>query len=227
MPVHLQREIERLKKQTLALSASVEENLRRAVRSIMTCDRALADEVIRTDQEIDHTEVDVEEECLKILALHQPVAIDLRYIVAILKIDHDLERISDLAVNIAERAREVSPLIGDTMPFDLPDLAHRVQTMLSQSLEALIDLNPQLARKVWMSDDEVDVINRQTYNNVKAAMGRRPELIDDLLSMLTVSRNLERIADHAANIAKDVIYLVEGEIVRHRRKELGLQPEAG
>ncbi|MFH0880951.1 MAG: PhoU domain-containing protein, partial [Lentisphaerota bacterium] len=129
-------------------------------------------------------------------------------------------RISDLAVNIAERALVVTPRVRVDMPFDLSDLAGRAQTMLAQSLDALINLNPELARKVWMSDDVIDEINRKTYENVKAGIARHPELIDDLLSMLSVSRNLERIADHAANIAKDVIYLVEGEIVRHRRKEL-------
>ncbi|MFH0878475.1 MAG: PhoU domain-containing protein, partial [Lentisphaerota bacterium] len=104
MPIHLQREIERLKKQTLSLSASVEDNLRRAVQSIINCDRETAAQAILTDQDIDHTEVDVEEECLKILALHQPVAIDLRFVVSVLKMNNDLERIGDLAVNIAHTA---------------------------------------------------------------------------------------------------------------------------
>jgi len=219
MPIHLQKEIEKLKQQPLSLSAQVEENLRAAVRAVLNRDPVAATAVIDRDTEIDHNEVNVEEECLKILALHQPVAIDLRFIISMLKINHDLERIGDLAVSMAERVIEFCHHPKPGLEFDITGLADRVQAMLKQSLDAMINMDAGLARKVWMADDEVDRINREACEEVKASLQQHPDQIDALLSILSVSRNLERIGDHAANIAKDVIYLVEGVIVRHRGKE--------
>ena len=221
MPIHLQKEIDRLKKLALSLSARVEDNLRAAVRAVMDRDTLLARRVIDADREIDRTEVDVEEECLKILALHQPVAIDLRYIVAILKINNDLERVGDLAVGIAERAEDLIDGPAFDIPFDLPGLSGKVQSMLSGSLDAMINLDAGLARRIWMSDDDVDQRNREAYTRIKERIQREPERVDGLISLLSVSRNLERVADHAVNIAKDVLYMVEGEIFRHRRTEFG------
>jgi phosphate transport system protein len=215
MPHHLQREIEKLKKKILSLCASVEENVRMAVRSIEDRDAELAERVINMDSEIDQSEVDLEEDCLKVLALHQPVAIDLRFIIAVLKINNDLERIGDLALNIAERAQFLSTQPSIAVPFDLETLAEKTQDMLQKSLDSLVNLNTALAREVCRTDDEVDEINRDMYDLVKDAIRVHPEQLDILIPYLSVSRYLERIADHATNIAEDVIYMIEGVIARH------------
>jgi len=215
MPHHLQREIEKLKKKILALCATVEKNVRLAVKSIEDRDAALAEEVIRQDPEIDQAEVDLEEDCLKILALHQPVAIDLRFIIAVLKINNDLERIGDLAVNLAERAQFLSTKPRIAIPFDLETLADKTQNMLRRSIDSLVNLNAALARDVCRTDDEVDNINRQMYDLVKDAIRTHPEQVEIIIPYLSISRYLERIADHATNIAEDVIYMIEGIIARH------------
>jgi phosphate transport system protein len=220
MSIHLQREIERLKKLILSLSATVENSLRQAVKSIADRDSTLAKQVVENDLEIDQAEIDVEEECLKILALHQPVAIDLRFIVAVLKMNNDLERIGDLAVNMAPRALLLNEQVKIDIPFDFSGIAEKTQTMLRSSLDSLVNLNPQLARVVCSMDDEVDAINRLMYDQVKAMICQHPEHIDSLIALLSVSRYLERIADHATNIAEDVLYMIEGHIARHGR-ELG------
>ncbi len=218
MPIHLQREVERLKRLVLSLSATVEQDLRQAVKAIAERDSSLAKQVIERDAEIDQAEIDVEEECLKILALHQPVAIDLRYIVAVLKMNNDLERIGDLAVNIAQRALYLNSQGKVAIPFDFAGIAERTQTMLRSSLDALVGMNAELARKVCSLDDEVDAINRKMYDQVKGAIRANPDNVDALIALLSVSRYLERIADHATNIAEDVLYMVEGHIARHGRE---------
>ena len=210
------REIERLKRLILGLSASVEESLHRAVTAVQNRDAALAREVIDGDAEIDQIEIDVEEEGLKILALHQPVAIDLRFIVAVLKINSDLERIGDLAANMAERAIALSQMEPAAVPVDLTGMATQVKGMVKKVLDALVNLDTGLAREVCASDDVVDNAHREMYEHVREQIQAAPETADHLLSLLSVSRGLERIADHATNIAQDVIYMLEGEIVRHR-----------
>jgi phosphate transport system protein len=217
MPMHMQREIERLKKMILSLSAVVEESVRTSVRSIEDRNGALASEVIASDARIDQTEVDVEEECLKILALHQPVAIDLRYIVAVLKMNNDLERIGDLAVNIAERTVFLCERAPIPAPFDFGGMCHKTLGMLQGSLDAMMNMDPDRARAVLASDDEVDDINRQMYAKISGALRQNPEHAEVLLSYLSAARSMERIADSTTNIAEDVIYLVEGRIVRHGR----------
>lgn len=215
---HLQHEIEKLKKKILALGAKVEENLNQAITAAMQRDENLARNLIEKDQEIDRMEVELEEECLKVLALHQPVAGDLRFIVAVLKINNDLERIGDLAVNIAERAASLALLPPIALPFDLTEMAREVRVMLKKSLDALVNLDLELADEVCASDDQVDAINRQAYRQVTAAIRESLEQLESLINLLSISRYLERIADHATNIAQDVIYLLEGDIVRHRGK---------
>ena len=219
MAHHLQREIDRLKKNILALGAMVEESVDLAVKSIEDRDAKLAQRVLNTDNDIDQTEVDLEEDCLKVLALHQPVAIDLRFIIAVLKINSDLERIGDLACNIAERALVISQYPQATVPYDLQGLVDKTKWMLRSSLDSLVNLDAALARTVRASDNLVDDINREMYDLVKAAIRQRPNDLDILIPYLTVSRNLERIADHATNIAEDVIYMIEGVIARHRSPE--------
>ncbi len=219
MTTHLRNEIEKLKKNLLSISILVEESLRDAVFAITKRDKILAAVVIEKDEDIDQMEVYVEEECLKILALYQPVAIDLRFIVAILKINNDLERIGDLAVNIAERGLFLAGQHKLDVLFDFPGMAEKAQAMLRNSLDSLVNMDTEQAREVCAADDEVDDMNRQMYVQVKDGIRSHPENIDSLIHILGVSRHLERIADLATNIAEDVIYMVEGEIVRHMTED--------
>jgi len=216
MTRHFRIEIERLKKKILHLAAMVEENLQTAVRSITDKDVKLADEVISSDMSIDSREVEVEEDCLKILALYQPVAADLRYVIAVMKINNDLERIGDLAVNIAERSRPIARNIGTPVPFDLPGMLDVTLSMVKASVDALVTSDTQMARQVCADDDEVDNRHKEAFKAVQEKLRSEPALSEYFVSLLSVSRNLERIADHATNIAEDVIYMIEGEIVRHQ-----------
>lgn len=219
MPTRLHREIDKLKKHLVMLAAVVQERVRMAVKAIDEKDAGMAGKVIEGDLDIDTMEVELEEEGLKILALHQPVAIDLRYIVAILKINNDLERIGDLAVNIAERAAFLATQPSMDIPFDFPAMADKAQAMLRKSLDALVDMQEHLAYEVCAADDEVDAINREMYELVEEGIRTHPERLACLIQLLGVSRHLERIADLATNIAEDVIYMIEGEIVRHKAEE--------
>jgi phosphate transport system protein len=212
---HLRREIESLKRMIISLSTVVEENVRKAVRSIDQLDAKLAAEVIERDRDIDQSEVDVEEECLKILALHQPVAIDLRYIIAVLKINNDLERIGDLAVNIAERTLFLCEQDRLDVRFDFAGMSSKTLSMLKRSLDSLVNMDTQTARGVLVSDDEVDEMNRQMCREIADEIKREPEQTESLMRYFSASRHLERIADYATNIAEDVIYMMEGTIVRH------------
>jgi phosphate transport system protein len=214
----MENEIDKLKKRIMALCAQVEEQLWQAVRSIKEQNGDLARQIIDHDTIIDEEEVDIEEECLKILALHQPVAIDLRFIITVLKINNDLERIGDLAVNIAERAVFLAEQPKIKISIDLLEMAQNAQSMLRRSLDALVHRNPEIAYQVCASDDAVDQMNRQMYLKVQTAIQQNPEQISALIQLLSASRHLERIADHATNIAEDVIYMIEGQIVRHKNK---------
>jgi phosphate transport system protein len=219
MPAHLRREIENLKKEILTCGAIAEQSVRNATRAIEHRDEALAKGVIERDINLDQMEVEVEESCLKILALYQPVAIDLRFIIAVLKINNDLERVGDLAVNIAERAMFLATQPEVNVELDFTTMAVKTQEMLKKSLDALVNLNAGLAREVCACDDEIDAMNRQMYLIVQDAMNTHPDQIEPLTHLLSASRHLERIADHATNIAEDVIYMIEGEIVRHKTEE--------
>lgn len=212
---HLQKEIEGLKRRLLALCAKVERDVSLSVRAVEARDADLAGEIIADDTAIDVTEVDIEEECLKILALHQPVATDLRVIIGILKINNDLERIGDLAVNIAEEAQFVASQGLPPRPFDFAAMADKVKAMLRGSVDALVELSAEKAQGVRMADDTVDDMNRKNYDAVVDLVrsGKNDPVL--LLSLLSVSRHLERIADHATNIAEDTLYMISGEIVRH------------
>jgi phosphate transport system protein len=216
MPIYIHRELENLKKKIFSLCAVVEESVQQAVQSLENRDVHLAESVISNDEQVDRMEVDLEEECLKILALYQPVAIDLRFIISVLKMNNDLERIADLAVNIAERAISLAEEERIPPPFDYHEMAIKVQTMLKKSLDSLVNLDAKLARQVCALDDEVDAMLSDTFRLVKEQIRLHLERIDPLVHYLSVARHLERIADLATNIAEDVMYMIEGEIVRHR-----------
>jgi phosphate transport system protein len=219
MSVHLQREIDKLKRRLLSLCAIVGEQVEMAMRALLERDAELAREVRKRDLEVDEREVEIEEECLKTLALYQPVAVDLRFIVSALKINNDLERIGDLAVNIARKARAFACHEPMGIPFDLAGMSEKTQAMLSDSLDALVNLDVKLAGEVCGRDDEIDRMKRDVRRQVEAMIAASPEHTSVLLRLLAVSRNLERIADLATNIAEDVIYMVNGKIIRHQEGE--------
>jgi len=215
----MKREIDRLKQMLMSLCKVVEDSLRQAVKSIKDRDVELARRVIETDVEIDQMEVDVEEECLKILALYQPVAIDLRFIITALKINNDLERIGDLAVNLAERSVFLAAQEKVDIVLDLDAMTAKTESMLRKSLEALVNMDSKLAYEVCAADDEVDEMNHQMYLEVQDRIRANPDRTQPLIHILSAARHLERVADHATNIAEDVIYMIEGRIVRHKAED--------
>ncbi len=216
MNIQLQREIDKLKRQLLALSAKVENDVRIAVRAADNLDAAMAREVVSREEETNTMEVNVEEECLKILSLYQPVASDLRYIVAVLKINQDLERIGDLAVHIAERAIFLCSCPRIAIPVRLEQMAEKTQHLLKKVLDAFVNIDEAAAREVCASDREIDDMNQEIFQQVKEIIMKNPQQFESLLQIMHISRHLERIADHATNIAEDLIYLIEGRIVRHQ-----------
>lgn len=220
MPIRLQKELEKLKKRILSLGAMVEERVRMAIQTLELRDANLAEKIIRSDYEIDEFEVEVEEECLKILALHQPVAVDLRFIIAVIKINNDLERIADEAVNISERVQIIARRERLDIPFDYTLMAEKTASMLKKSLDALVNMDNALALDVLKLDDEIDNMKNHAYDVVKQAMGEYPDRLGYLINLLLMCRHLERIADHATNIAEEVVYMAQGEIVRHGNIDL-------
>ncbi|MFM8283188.1 MAG: phosphate signaling complex protein PhoU [Planctomycetaceae bacterium] len=216
MTRHIARQIDALKEKILRVGSLVEEAISRSITAVINRDQPLARRVLDNDAEIDRMEVEVEEECLKILALYQPVAADLRFVVAALKINNDLERMGDLATNIAKR---VGPLATGE-PVDLPPeirtMAMRAEEMVEQCLEAVVRGDPTLARRVREQDDAVDDARQSVRRSVMNGIRAEPAKLENLLRINSISKHIERIADMATNIAEEVIYMVEGDIVRHR-----------
>jgi phosphate transport system protein len=215
MTKHFRKELENIKKRILTLGSMVEDLVHDSVQAVDRVDADLADRIIKRDREINETEVDIEEECLKVLALHQPVAVDLRFIIAVIKINNELERIGDQAVNIAQRVQIIAKRPKPPFWFDYSEMGEKAQKMLRMSLDALVNLDVDLAYRVITMDDEVDQIKSDAYDKIKQAIQDLPERVGYYINLLLISRHLERLADHATNIAEEVIYLVEGEIFRH------------
>ena len=215
MTKHFRKELEIIKKRILTLGSMVEDLVHDSVQAVDRVDADLADRIITRDREINDTEVDIEEECLKVLALHQPVAVDLRFIIAVIKINNELERIGDQAVNIAQRVQVIAKRPKPPFWFDYSEMGEKAQKMLRMSLDALVNLDVDLAYRVITMDDEVDHIKNDAYDRIKQAIKDLPERVGYYINLLLISRHLERMADHATNIAEEVIYLVEGEIFRH------------
>ncbi|MBU0943711.1 MAG: phosphate signaling complex protein PhoU [Proteobacteria bacterium] len=215
MSRHLQRDIEKLKTNILRMGENVEDRVYRATLSIIKHDEQMALDVKNYDSEIDAIEVEIEESCLSILALYQPVAVDLRFIITVLKINNELERVGDLAVNIAERSAFMALQEEIKLPFDITGMALKAEGMLSRSIDSLINMDVQLAYKIRSEDDEIDAMTQDMYLHLNEAIVNNPEQINYLQHALSVGRHLERIADHATNIAEEVIYLINADIVRH------------
>jgi phosphate transport system protein len=216
MTKHIERQIENLKERILRVGTLVEEAISKSITALINRDAALAQRVIANDEEIDRMEVEVEEECLKILALYQPVAADLRFVVAVLKINNDLERMGDLARNIAKRVAQLAGAPAHDLPPEIRTMATQAQEMVKQCLDAVVKGDPALARQIRAEDDAVDDARLQIRRRILQGIKNSPEDVENLLRVNSVSKHIERIADMATNIAEDVIYMVEGEIVRHR-----------
>ena len=219
MTRHIERQIEHLKERILRVGTLVEEAISRSISAVINRDVALAQRVLASDEAIDRMEVEVEEECLKILALYQPVAADLRFVVAVLKINNDLERMGDLAKNIAKRVAQLE----DAGPLDLPPeirtMATQAEEMVRECLAAVVDGDPVLARRIREQDDAVDVQRQRVRKRILEGIKANPDRVEPLLRLNSITKHIERIADMATNVAKDVIYMVEGDIVRHRADE--------
>jgi phosphate transport system protein len=216
MTKHIERQIDQLKEKILRVGTMVEEAISKSITALINRDVSLAQRVAASDEQIDRMEVEVEEECLKILALYQPVAADLRFVVAALKINNDLERMGDLAKNIAKRVAQLANGEPCELPPEIRTMAMQAQEMVKQSLDAVVKADPALARQVREEDDAVDESRQQIRRKVLKGIKEHPENVENLLRVNSVSKHIERIADMATNIAEDVIYMVEGEIVRHR-----------
>lgn len=214
--MHLQRDLEALEQNLLNQSSVVEQMVYRAAQSLRELRTDIVQEVLASEELVNYREVEIEEECLKILALHQPVAVDLRRVATVLKINSDLERIADLAVNIGERTHSLMLYPDFTMPANLDKMAEEAISMVRDALDSFVRLDIQLARDVCRRDDIVDDLNRQVISDVQTLIEQNPADIEPAFHFYSASRHVERIGDHATNIAEDVIYLVEGEIARHR-----------
>jgi len=214
MAGHLHREIEKIKKEILSLGAMVEDRFQKAIYAVKTGDLKLAQKIIDTDFQVDEREIEVEEECLKILALYQPVATDLRFFVVVIKINNDLERIADYASSISKRFMTSSQDPGK-FKYDYTSMADQAAKMLRMSLDALVRMDVDMAYKVRDMDKDVNIMRNDAYDSMKKDIQKHPEMVGEIINMYLISRHLERIGDHTTNIAEEVIYLIEGEIIRH------------
>ena len=216
MTRHIERQIEHLKERILRVGTLVEEAISRSISAVINRDVALAQRVMASDEAIDRMEVEVEEECLKILALYQPVAADLRFVVAVLKINNDLERMGDLAKNIAKRVAQLEDAGPLELHPEIRTMATLAEEMVRECLAAVVDGDPVLARRVREQDDAVDAQRQRVRKRLLEGIKGSPDRVEALLRLNSITKHIERIADMATNVAEDVIYMVEGDIVRHR-----------
>jgi len=216
MSRHLQRDLESLEQNLLAQCSIVEKMMFRASQSITELRADLLDELLEDEETVNLREVQIEEECLKMLALHQPVAVDLRRVATVLKINGDLERIADLTVNVTERARVLVHYPQFAFPHNLEQMVQIATSMVRDAIDSFVQLDIEMAHDVCLRDDRVDDLNRQVIDDLRELLKSQTCEVEPALQLFSASRHIERMADHATNIAEDVIYLVDGEIARHR-----------
>ena len=215
MSLHFQKEMERLHRDIVSMCSTVEENISEAVNGLQNRSQGLAEELAVRDREVNELDVRIEEECLKILALYHPVANDLRRVAAVLKISGELERVGDLAVNMAERAAAISAHSDFPLPPRRSEMVRESLSMLHSSIDAYVEVDAQKAKDVIANDDVVDNLNVELLHQLRRDMMETPSLVDPGMHLFSAIRHIERVADHATNIAEDVVYLIEGEIIRH------------
>lgn len=214
------REIKRLKTLLLEQGEAVEEQVRLAKQALLGMDVKLAEVVVANDDAIDQREVDLQEECFKLLALHQPVAVDLRFLVAVLKFNNDLERIADLAGNVAKRTVKLKELNDTELVYDFAEMAAIARQMLHQAMSALVDIDAEATADVFALEKNLNRLHKTNSNIIRQALKKNPERAESLVHQLVISRNMERIGDLATNLAEEVIYVARGEIVRHSESPL-------
>ena len=216
---HFQEELQQLKARLLEMGGLAEEQVRLAVKGLVDRDRDLIDHVLTNDEPVNALHIEIDSRCFTLLALHQPMAIDLRAIVSAVKINTDLERVGDLAINIAEAARRYAQHPPVKKLIDIPRMASIAQTMLRDSLDAFVRQNTDLAQQVLNKDDELDDLKTQIFRELLTYMLQDQSTIEPALDLILISRHLERIGDHATNIAEDVIFIVSARDVRHHAGE--------
>ena len=212
---HFQEELEQLKTRLLEMGGLAEEHVRLAVQGLVERDRELLDRVITGDEPLNRLHIEIDSRCFTVLALHQPMAADLRTVVAAVKINADLERVGDLAVNIAEAAQRYASHPPVKKLIDIPLMAEIAQTMLRDALDAFVRRDVDLAQHVLDEDDRLDALKTQIFRELLTYMLQNPATIEPALDLILVSRHLERIGDHATNVAEDVIFIVSAKDVRH------------
>jgi phosphate transport system protein len=215
MTKHLQRDMERLERGILTLGSLVEDAINKSIVALVTRRRELAEEVLRIDNQIDRQEVELEEDCLKTMALHQPVAMDLRFLVMVLKVNNSLERMGDHAMNIAKSAIFLSTHEALDLSIDLMSMCDHVRSMVRQCLDAMVNENTVHAQQVCGMDDGVDSLNHDLRLELQHLMITDPGTVERSVQVLLAARHLERIGDLATNIAEDVVFCVDGAIIRH------------
>ncbi|QEG32896.1 phosphate signaling complex protein PhoU [Bythopirellula goksoeyrii] len=220
MSKHLSRDLEALEQDLLAQSSIVEGMILRASHAIAELQSGLLVKLLADEDQVNRGEVRIEEECLKLLALHQPVAVDLRRVATVMKINADLERIADLAVNLGQRAQSLVRFTSFHFPGRLEEMVDVAISMVRDAIDAFVRLDVDLAREVRLRDDQVDDLNREVIDDLQEMVRSNKGDIEPAMYYFSASRHIERIADHATNIAEDVIYLVDGEIARHRNEDL-------
>jgi phosphate transport system protein len=215
MERHLDQDLHRVRQSLLRMGGMVEGMVAQATQSLLDRNNRLSTEVIEGDRDVDQLEIEIDDMCHLILGTKQPTAVDLRFLVAVMKINSDLERIGDSAVNIAQSVLQLNDQPPLKPYIDLPQLSELVQTMVRKALDAFVRRDARLATEVCESDDAVDGLYKQLFRELLTYMIEDPKTVSRALHLLLISRNMERIADHATNIAEDVIYYVEGRDIRH------------
>lgn len=215
MRVKFQQSLDELKQRLLVMAGMAEQAIQRATESYTTRDMSACELVLLAEPAINRMEREIDQAAMDLLAMEQPMAVDLRFILAVIRINSDLERVGDQAVNIAMKVREMQEFAQTEIPVDIPRLASLAAAMVRKALQAFIEGDVEMARSVLMLDDQVDEMNSQAFQSLSALIREKPETTPQALSTLIISRNLERVGDHATNIAEDVIFWVSGADVRH------------
>jgi phosphate transport system protein len=222
--IRFQQSLEELKEQLLVMAGLAEQSIQRAIEAYRVRDLSICDLVSRSELTINRLEREIDQAALDLLAMEQPMAVDLRFILSVIKINADLERVGDAAKGISDRVRNMEQMAQAELPVDIPRMAELAAQMVRKSLQAFIEGDAELARSILSMDDAVDAMNRAAYKALTKVMENESHLAPQALNALMISRALERVADHATNIAEDVIFWIQGDDVRHH-KSLKNPPE--
>lgn len=216
---HFEQELETLRTTLIRMASLVDEQIGRGVKAILASDVALAKEVIQKDREVDAFDNEIDHLCMRIFALTQPVAIDLRLLMAALKINNELERIGDIAVNLAERVEPLVPHAAFVRQSKIAEMAEGARMMVKQAIDAFVNSDANLARKILEADDRIDDLDAENFRRMIEVMKKSPENIVPGSHVMIISRHIERLADHATNIAEDVIFIINARIIKHHADE--------